>query len=260
MITTPVLVVGYGWLGKPLVAELNQAGFNALGTSRNPSPNTPCVTLKRTPDGLYCDAQKDQINAAYWVVCVPPGTRKPDSDYLTFLTELMAFADTHNAKGVVLCSSTGIYPDAEGTFTEQTPFELDTPKQRILHAAEALVLSHPKGMWLRLGGLIDEARHPGRFGQTRPLNSAPEDAINMVHQEDVIGAITHVLEQFDAMPKGLNVVAPYHPTKAEYYQAMAASLGNPAPQFTGQGGKARVVSSEALIATGFNFKRPTLTI
>ncbi len=76
---------------------------------------------------------------------------------------------------------------------------------------------------LRLAGLVGPGRHPGRFfaGKTAPDG---EHGVNLVHLEDVIGAITLLLQA----PKGghiYNICAPAHPARNVFYPQMARLLG-----------------------------------
>ncbi len=75
---------------------------------------------------------------------------------------------------------------------------------------------------LRLAGLVDRTSS-GRFfaGKTAPDG---EHGVNLVHLEDVIGAITLLLQA----PKGghiYNICAPAHPARNVFYPQMARFWG-----------------------------------
>ena len=83
---------------------------------------------------------------------------------------------------------------------------------------------------LRPAGLVGPNRPPGRFYAGKkdiPGGSAP---VNLVHLDDVIGAIQNILEQ-NAWGGTYNLCATKHPTKAQFYTQAAQSLGLPLPQF-----------------------------
>lgn len=82
---------------------------------------------------------------------------------------------------------------------------------------------------LRLAGLVGHRRHPGRFfaGKTAPDG---QHGVNLVHLEDVVGAITLLLQA----PKGghiYNICAPAHPAR-NVLSANDALAGNGAAAFS----------------------------
>ncbi|MEO9373094.1 hypothetical protein ABI428_35485, partial [Pseudomonas aeruginosa] len=96
---------------------------------------------------------------------------------------------------------------------ETTPRNPVTNSGRVLEELEDWLHNLPGTSVdiLRLAGLVGPGRHPGRFfaGKTAPDG---EHGVNLVHLEDVIGAITLLLQA----PKGghiYNICAPAHPAR-----------------------------------------------
>ena len=110
---------------------------------------------------------------------------------------------------------------------------------------------------LRLAGLVGPGRHPGRFfaGKTAPDG---EHGVNLVHLEDVIGAITLLLQA----PKGghiYNICAPMHPARNVFYPQMARQLGMEPPEFRDgtDNGKGKVIDGNRICnELGFEYQYP----
>jgi nucleoside-diphosphate-sugar epimerase len=99
---------------------------------------------------------------------------------------------------------------------------------------------------VRLAGLVGPGRHPGRFFAGK---SAPDGqhGVNLVHLEDVIGAIELLLQA----PKGghiYNICAPSHPARSTFYPLMARQLGLAPPVLVRQRMK---VKAKLLMAIAF---------
>ena len=82
--------------------------------------------------------------------------------------------------------------------------------------------------------------------------------VNLVHLEDVISAITLLLQA----PKGghiYNLCAPDHPTRAEFYTLMARQMNLDAPAFRteGQNGHGKLVDGNRICnELGFEYQYP----
>ena len=86
---------------------------------------------------------------------------------------------------------------------------------------------------IRFGGLLGEDRHPTKFlaGKTNVEN--PDAPVNLIQREDCIGIIEKILNQveYDNWGATFNAVAPFHPTKKEYYTQKATDLNLALPKF-----------------------------
>ena len=110
---------------------------------------------------------------------------------------------------------------------------------------------------LRLAGLVGPGRHPGRFFAGK---SAPDGqhGVNLVHLEDVIGAIELLLQA----PKGghiYNICAPSHPPRSTFYPLMARQLGLAPPVFSDAQGehKGKIIDGNRIChELGFEYQYP----
>jgi nucleoside-diphosphate-sugar epimerase len=112
---------------------------------------------------------------------------------------------------------------------------------------------------IRFGGLIGENRHPIHFLAGRKNLENPEAPINLIHQDDCIGIIEAVISR-NARGEVFNAVAPYHPSRKEYYTQKAVALGLPLPEFEEEKasiGKT-IVSDKITTVLDYTFKNTDL--
>ena len=89
---------------------------------------------------------------------------------------------------------------------------------------------------LRLAGLIGNGRHPIFSLQGRSNIRSPFNAINLLHIDDLIGAIETLIARNGKISSEkafevYNIVTPTHPNRMSYYQAIARYLNLPIPTF-----------------------------
>lgn len=105
----------------------------------------------------------------------------------------------HHIPRIIFTSSTSVYGDIDGMAKENTERRPVTASGRVLKELEDWLHNLPGTQVdiLRLAGLVGPGRHPGRFFAGK---SAPDGqhGVNLVHLEDVIGAIELLLQA----PKG----------------------------------------------------------
>ena len=111
---------------------------------------------------------------------------------------------------------------------------------------------------IRFGGLIGDDRHPVRFLSGRKNIENPNAPINLIHQEDCIGIIISVVK-LHAWNEIFNAVAPFHPTREEYYVKKAVALGLGLPEFNySNSSVGKTISSEKIQnRLKYTFKRIT---
>jgi nucleoside-diphosphate-sugar epimerase len=119
-------------------------------------------------------------------------------------------------------SSTSVYSDEDKVVTEETNPNPDTESGKQLLVCEKLLQEnfHFETTILRFGGLIGEDRHPIHFLAGRTNIENPEAPINLIHQEDCIGIILKIIDS-NFWGETFNAVAPFHPSREEYYSQKA---------------------------------------
>ncbi|WP_125720274.1 NADP-binding protein [Pseudoalteromonas rubra] len=246
-----LVVAGAGWLGMPVAQAAVAQGWQVQATRRQPHDDELSRQLVHDGKTLVHNVSLQQ---AFWLCAMPPGARREDSNYLETLEATLALATELQMSGFLLCSSTGVYADADGHYTEQGALAAtDSRRQRILQQAEQLVLSHG-GKVLRLAGLVGPGREPGQFIAGKALRSSAQERVNMVHRDDVVAAIMCVMSQWPQARAVYNICSPAHPLKRDYYQAHCALAGTVPPSFASDDSKARIIDGSAIEALGFSYQ------
>ena len=145
--------------------------------------------------------------------------------------------------------------------TEMTKPQPETESGKQLWEAEQILQSNNnfKTTVVRFGGLIGEDRHPIHFLAGKQQLENPEAPINLIHQIDCIGILKSIIDQ-DCFGEIFNAVAPFHPTRKEYYTQKALELHLPLPEFEENKssiGKT-IVSTKIETVLGYKFQNKTL--
>lgn len=224
--TVTVGIIGGGFIGKALAAHLNREKYTVSLSYRSKKPEKPISGIEY----CYCDLNEDNpqianamLNVDCMVICIPPGFRNGVGDfYATRIKTLLDVVHEDKVKQVIFTSSTGIYTQ-ESKISEKTAIDTEVPKAKVLFDAEQAVLSSrvKNRHVLRLGGLLggdaENQRHPGKFNVQLTEENADSE-INMVMQDDVIKAITAIIQQPERASELYNVVSPHHPTRQSFYR------------------------------------------
>jgi hypothetical protein len=116
--------------------------------------------------------------------------------------------------------------------------------------------------------LIGEDRHPVHFLAGRTNLENPKAPINLIHQEDCIGIILEILRTPEVSGQNdnlewnetFNAVAPFHPSRQEYYTQKALEFNLALPEFNLESptfGKT-ILSDKVETVLGYTFKKPKL--
>lgn len=253
-----VTVIGCGWLGLTLAKTLLSAGHKVQGST------TQASKLSILKDAGFNGFQLDltinsQISTEIskitdvLVITIPPIDKQQPKLYGEKLVELCRqFEDTTQ---VIFTSSTGIYPQKDGEFTEDYIFSSEEQKTSLYHAEKELSsLLGSRLTVLRLGGLIGDKRHPVYSLQGKTGIQNPDGPINLVHQLDVIALLTQLIQQ-KTQGEIYNVVNPKKTSRKEYYNSVCDLLGLKRVSFQDGASLQRTISSKKVCAElGFTFK------
>ncbi|WP_294964260.1 SDR family oxidoreductase [uncultured Flavobacterium sp.] len=259
---TKISILGCGWLGLPLAKALLKKGIaiNGSTTSENKLPilkeagiNSFLVNVES--EGISESIESFLAESEILIVDIPPKLRASQSSLaqseMTFVNKiknLIPFIEKSAVKSVLFVSSTSVYGDDNGFITEETNPNPETESGKQLLLAENLLLENLNFTTtiLRFGGLIGEDRHPVKFLAGKENIENPDAPVNLIHQNDCIGIIEAILSQ-SKWKEIFNAVAPYHPTRAEYYTQKAAQKNLPLPKFSlQQSNIKKVISSEKI--------------
>ncbi len=235
-----ISILGCGWLGLPLAKSLIEKGFSIKGSTTSlekiPVLNDAGIEsfqIELSETGITGDMNSFLINSEILIFDIPPKLRGTSSEsFVKKIHNLIPFIEKSNIEKLVFISSTSVYADENSVITEATKTNPDTESGKQLVEAEKLLQSNTnfKTTVVRFGGLIGESRHPIHHlaGKQNLVN--PGAPINLIHQTDCIGIIEKIIE-LDRWNDTFNAVAPFHPTRKEYYTQIAIELKLALPEF-----------------------------
>jgi len=229
-----IAILGCGWLGLPLGAELVRQGHRVKGSTtraeRLPllieAGIEPChLTFAPRPEGDLAGFLK---NVDVLVVSIPPRAGKQgDAFHPQQIAALAAQLSALNAQRALLyISSTSVYPDTGGEMTEADAVLEDYP---LVQAEEILKKTGLPLTIVRFGGLMGYDRIPGKYfiGKTVTTGEVP---VNFIHRDDAVGLLVELIRQ-KTWNETFNAVAPQHPLRREIYRRNAAQFGWEPPHF-----------------------------
>ncbi|WP_396145302.1 SDR family oxidoreductase [Flavobacterium sp.] len=249
-----ISILGCGWLGLPLAKSLIEKGFSVNGSTT--SEEKIAVLEKAGISPFQINLFEDRIegnldlflsNSEVLIIDIPPKLRGNSSDTSTALSmtfvakiqNIIPFIEKSSVDKVIFVSSTSVYEDTSDlhNVSEETIPNPDTESGKQLLEAEQLLQSNKNFQTtiVRFGGLIGEDRHPIKFLAGRKNIENPESPINLIYQVDCIRIIAAIIELQQAQSENwnevFNAVAPFHPTRKEYYSQKAIELNLPLPEF-----------------------------
>jgi nucleoside-diphosphate-sugar epimerase len=260
-----VSILGCGWYGKALAADLLKTGTIVNGSATSPEKLEVLGSSGILPYLTIFDSEEKTVDPDFFkcevlVISIPPKLKAGEGVvYLKKIQQVIYSCIQYHVKKVIYISSTGVYGEVNQEVNELDDPKPDTASGLILFEAEQLFRKETsfKTTIVRFGGLIGPGRHPGRFfaGKTNiPNGQAP---VNLIHQSDCVAITMAVIDQ-DAFGCLYNACSPDHPEKATYYSEMTAKANLPAPGFFNELKRWKVVNSvnlKAELKYEFKFKK-----
>ncbi len=266
---TQISILGCGWLGLPLAKALLKKGFLAKGSTTSIEKISVLESAGIAPFIIRLEEEKisDSItdflaDSQILIIDIPPKLRGNSSEnFVAKIATLIPFVENSTIEKVLFVSSTSVYGEDNELVTEATPLNPDSEGGRQLAIVESLLQKNScfETTILRFGGLIGEDRNPVRFLSGRENIENPDSPINLIHQDDCIGIIKKIIE-LDSWNKTFNAVAPFHPTRKEYYTQKAADLNLALPKFVPSNTMAgkTILSDTLKNSLQYSFIKPTL--
>jgi nucleoside-diphosphate-sugar epimerase len=274
------LIVGCGYVGRALGGELARRGHEVFGLRRSAEARDDLKAVGIAP--LEADITKredlEKLPVDYdWVVNCVSSTRGGVEDYRTVYLEgtrnLIEWLLTKPPKKFVYTGSSSVYGQTDGSeVTENSPTEPSAETAHILVETEK-VLSHAAkedfpAVILRVAGIYG----PGRgywfkqFLQEKVrIEGNGERFLNMVHRDDLVGAIIAALEK-GREGEIFNVVDDEPVRQLDLFQWLATRLGKELPPFCERDQQAerkrgftnkRISNARLKSQLGYQFKYPT---
>ncbi len=263
-----ISILGCGWLGLPLAETLAQEGFPVKGSTTSES-KTPVLgragivpfLISLSADGISGDISGFLSGSEILIIDIPPKLQGGNSENFTGkIKTLVPHIEKAGITKVIFTSSTAVYADDETNVTEETTANPTTDSGKQLLETEMLLLENPnfETTILRFGGLIGEDRHPVKYLAGKLNLENPDAPVNLIHRKDCIGIMLSIIRA-GIRNDIFNAVAPYHPSRKDYYTQKATELQLPFPSFTTSGNPGKIIDSKKLISTfGYDFLKPGL--
>lgn len=237
---TKISLLGCGWLGFPLAKALIENGFSVNGSTTSTDKFEILENAGITPFlieigeyGINGNVEDFLDESQILIINIPPKLRGIASEnFVSKIKNTIPFIEKSGIKKVLFVSSTSVFSDEDAFVTEETIPTPDSESGKQLLECEKLLQenSHFETTVLRFGGLIGEDRHPIYFLAGRSNIENPDAPINLIHQEDCIGIILKIIDS-NCWQETFNAVAPFHPSREDYYVEKAKEYNLELPIF-----------------------------
>ena len=231
-----VAILGCGYVGLELGRQLTAAGERVVGVRRSDSGLDAIESAGF--EGVRADLTEPADLAAVpdaetVVFAASSGGRGADAAREVYVegqrTALDAFAARDDPpERYLYTSSTGVYGDHGGDWVDEgTPLEPTTGKTRVLAEAERVAIEGAAdrgidGTVARLAGIYG----PDRYRLSRYVEGpVTEGYLNMIHRDDIAGAVAYLLREDLARGEVVLVVDDEPVSKWEFADWLAAECG-----------------------------------
>jgi nucleoside-diphosphate-sugar epimerase len=275
-----VLVVGCGYVGTPLGAELARRGHKVWGVRRSQSAKSglDAAGIKMVSADITRPETLDSLpRGCDWVVlCVSAGGGAEEDYRKTYVQgaqNLLNWLSSQPPRKFVYTSSTGVYGQSDGSVVDETsPVEPQAETGKVLVEAERVVLdaagSGLPAVVLRVAGIYG----PGRgywlkqylAGQAA-IEGEGSRILNMIHRDDVAGIACVALER--GIPGQVYNAVDNEPiSQRALFEWLSRELGRELPPVIPEDAtkaRTRGVTSKRILnkrikeELGYHFKYPT---
>jgi nucleoside-diphosphate-sugar epimerase len=262
-----IAILGCGWLGFPLAKTLLESNYIVNGSTTSDEKllilaenNINSFLISLNENQVVGDIDAFLVNVNILIIDIPPKLRGiVKENFVTKIENLIPFIEKAGIEKVIFVSSTSVYSDENKIVTEEDILKPDSEAGKQLLQVENILLENKnfKTTILRFGGLIGNDRNPIKMLTGRENVENPYAVINFIHQEDCINIILRIIEINEFSNEVYNAVAPFHPTRIDYYNKKALEYNLIPPKFNhDKSSIGKIVSSEKLMTKlNYNFSR-----
>lgn len=225
-----ILIIGMGFLGRPLAERADQNAWRVRGVKRHQTSDDICLPIEMDFVALSPDfRQPEWADYGTWAILLPP---TPVPQYVETIENIVHQAQQFGVQHLIYASSISVYGNTPRICDEYSSLNPETASAHQIIAAEQCCLNadFPHVDILRFGGLYATERHPLRSLLKRAQIKGAAQPVNMVHRDQAVSA----LFQAACTPNGTrirNIVQAEHPSKREFYRQQAQILGLPEPDW-----------------------------
>lgn len=238
-----VLIVGCGYVGMALGAELARAGHHVFGLKRGGDTTEMShagirpILADITQPATLALIQPEFDCVVNTISSSKGGVEEYRRVYLEGTLRLVEWLSRAPLQSYIYTSSTSVYAQTDGSWvTEESPTEPKNETSRILVETEQALLQAVRNqsfpaIILRVAGIYGPERghlfHQYLRGEAR-LDGDGSRLINMAHRDDVGRGIVAAMQK--GRPGGVYNVADDEPvTQKEYFQWLSDQLHMPMP-------------------------------
>jgi nucleoside-diphosphate-sugar epimerase len=264
-----ISILGCGWLGISLAEQLREAGYVVKGSTTKPAKLELLAQkgilpyLVQLEGGLLNKADADFFNTDLCIISLTPSGAGQEKD--TYVEAMHAIKERLKPGcGVIMISSTSIYPDLNRVVTEDDVRQAQDAGNKSIAAAEdvwrqALQEGTLQTTIVRCAGLMGYNRMPGRYFAGKTGLPGANTPVNLIHRDDVTAILLQIIQN-GKWGEVLNLVADEHPAKRDLYIKNAKEFGFAEPGFDeAHANPAYKTVSNARLKkiTGYSFKYPS---
>lgn len=247
------VIIGCGWIGQPLGVEIAKLGFSVFGGTRNLEKIN--VLIQKGIKGFKIDfnnqeisleLSKEQIqNTSLLIFSIPPTGFSNYGEAVLTIARMFP-QDTR----LIFTSSTSVYKEVNEMVDENSALD----ENHSVTKAETLLLKNFKNrlIILRLAGLIGENRHPVNYFLNKPAIPNGLAPVNLIQLTDVIQAFLTIIQDKTAN-QIYNICSSEHPTRMDYYGAIAKQKFGIELSFLAEGNGKIIDGSKIVKESGFQY-------
>lgn len=275
-----VLIVGCGYAGLPLGAELVRQGHEVFGIRRGAFARDEIAATGIHPviaDITKLASLRGKVDGFDWIVNAVSSSKGGLDEYRAVYREgtrnLLSLLQEKSPAKYIHVSSTSVYGQQDGSIvTEASATEPESATSKVLVETEQLLLQE----FVANGFPAIIARLSGIYGPGRgflfqqflkgeaTLDGGGQRHLNMVHLEDVVGALASLLLCGEA-GQIYNLTDDEPVTQLEFFQWLANRLQRPLPPVSDEPRLSRkrgvtnkqVSNAKFKGQSGYEFRYPT---
>lgn len=265
-----ISILGCGWLGLPLANDLIKSNFDVKGSTTSEEKLQQLKENGIDPFLITLNENKIVGNVSHFlkdsellIINIPPKLRSMNSEnFVKKIHLLIPYVEASSIKKLLFVSSTSVYGELpldtnqnSIIVSEKSKTIPDTESGKQLLEVEQLLQLNTNFATtiIRFGGLIDSDRQPAKHLSGKENIENPDAPVNLIHKKDCIAIIKKLVmlnDNKEVWNQIFNVVAPFHPSRKEYYTSKAKELNLAIPIFIKDTiSKGKIVNGEKIINT-----------
>ena len=267
-----IAIIGSGYIGSSLAGYFPKKGHHVTTTTRTPQRMDQLREISHKSLILH-GKDENEIKLLIEendVIILTVAADSPDTFEQAYLTTARSIrhvsASGHSPKTLIYTSSSSVYGDHHGRWVdEQSGLLNESDQGLILIETEKTLLSLKEFGWSVCIFRLSEIYGPGRdilsrFRKIkgRKLPGKGQNYTNMIHRDDIVGAVIYALNhQLEGI---FNLSDDDHPIRMDFYDMLAKEHNlpkvewNPSLSRLHSGNKR--ISNHKIKASGYEFTKP----